>query len=194
MYAFSQPGEIGKRDLESGDIDSIAELYSEAYQSPDVGGCGGAAIAGYDGEPWLWAAVGLSLMGLLMRRRATRGTALGASAMVAMLLGVGSSSSAPADLAGADWFGAGFGDTVPMKVTESEASWEGDLIVTRLSLRSAAPGVPDVTVRALGGQVDHLVQVIGHALPPRVGQDLRVRVRQFSDSGGVWLSPIVTHD
>jgi hypothetical protein len=186
MYAFSQPGETGKRDLELVDENSIADLYSEAFNPAAQAGCGGAAIAGYDGEAWVWAALGLGALGFAMRRRATRGAALTLAALSTLVIGVGASSSAPTGLA------ADQSDSVAMTVTSSDASWEGDLIVTRLSLRGAgAHGEPqDMTVRTLGGQVGELVQVVGHALPPQVGDSFRIKVSSGVKGESIWVAPI----
>lgn len=189
MYAFSQPGETGKRDLEVVDENSIADLYSEAFDPAVQAGCGGAAIAGYDGEAWVWAALGLGALGFAMRRRATRGAALTLTALGTLLVGVGASSSAPTGFASVSM---GSSDSVAMTVTSSGASWEGDLIVTRLSLRGAdADGAPrDMTVRTLGGQVGDLVQVVGHVLPPQVGDTFRIKVGSGVKGEAIWVAPI----
>jgi hypothetical protein len=187
MYAFSQPGEIGKRDLEVVDKDSIADLYSEEFNPATQGGCGGATIAGYGGDAWMWAALGLGGFGLMMRRRSTRGAALAATALGALVLGLG--ASGPAEEAQA-FMGAS--DTVPMTVTGSESKWEGDMIVTSLSLRPAASGdaAQEVTVRTLGGQVGDLVQVVGHVLPPQVGDSLRIKVGTGTKGETIWVAPM----
>ena len=83
MYAFSQPGETGKRDLEVVDKDSIASLYDEEFDADVQGGCGGAAIAGYQGEAWVWAALGLGALGFAMRRRRNKFRSAGRAAGVA---------------------------------------------------------------------------------------------------------------
>jgi len=183
MYAFSQPGEIGKRDLEVIDQDSIAGLYDEPFNPEMQAGCGGAAIAGYDGQAWIWAGLGLGTLGLLMRRRATRSTAMSAALLGTFLVsvdstGAGSLTTSPLALQG----------SVPMTVTAAESSWEGDLIVTRLSLRSAAS--EEVTLRALGGQVGDLVQVVGHMLPPNVGDSLNIKVRTGVKGEPIWVAPM----
>jgi predicted Zn-dependent protease len=188
MYAFSQPGETGKRDLEIVDRDSIADLYSEELEPGVEQGCGGAAIAGYDGASWAWAAVGLGALGFAMRRRALRGpAALTLTALGALLCG--SSGSAAPDSAPAAWQAAD--ESVPMTVTSSESSWEGNIIVTRLGLQGvdAAHVSHSLTVRTLGGQVDNLVQVVGHLLPPRVGASLRMNINSSSADGALWVAP-----
>src|SRR5690606_32333057 len=97
MYAFSQPGETGKRDLELIDKNSIAALYDQEFDSEMQGGCGGAAIAGYQGEAWVWAALGLGALGFAMRRRASRERVASAAAFGALVLGLGATGSWPAD-------------------------------------------------------------------------------------------------
>jgi hypothetical protein len=190
MYAFSQPGETGKRDLEIVDKDSIAALYNEEFDSDMQGGCGGAAIAGYEGEAWVWAALGLGALGFAMRRRATRERALSSVALGAMLVCVGASTSTPNAGAGVAYLGAD--ESVAMTVQSASAAWENGVIVTSLSLRgTGADHVEhDVTVKALGGQVGELVQVVGHVLPPQVGDSLRIRLGT-SAGDAIWLAPVV---
>jgi hypothetical protein len=186
MYAFSQPGETGKRDLEVVDEMSIADLYSEDFD-PDVqGGCGGAAIAGYEGEAWVWAALGLGALGFAMRRRSLRGSALTLTALSTLMIGVGASTSAPYSLDGV----ALMGDAV-MTVESAESHWEGDLIVTRLSLRGTDT-TDEVNVRALGGQVGDLVQVVGHVLPPRIGDSLRIKAGSGVLGLSSWVAPVAS--
>ena len=186
MYAFSQPGETGKRDLEVVDKDSIASLYDEEFESETEGGCGGAAIAGYDGEAWVWAALGFGALGLVMRRRATRNAALSATALGALALFVGAASTEPgAQAVSLD------GQAVAMTVDSAESAWEGGVIVTHLSLHGidGSNVSHQVNVKALGGQVGDLVQVVGHALPPRVGDSLRIRLTA-GNGEPIWLAPI----
>jgi Matrixin len=193
MYAFSQPGETGKRDLEVVDKDSIASLYSEEFDPEVQGGCGGAAIAGYQGEAWVWAALGLGALGFATRRRAKRDAALSVTALGALVLFVGASSATPVALEGVA-FTAGDG-SLPMTVQSSESSWEGGVIVTRLGLHGvdAANVSHDVTVHALGGQVGELVQVVGHVLPPQVGDSLRIRLGTGAEGEAIWVAPISAH-
>lgn len=184
MYAFSQPGEIGKRDLEVIDQESIAELYSEPLDPAMQGGCGGAAIAGHDGDAWLWAAFGVGVLGLYMRRRSLRGATLSGFAAAALSFGVGAPS--PESEQGSL---ALQGGARPMTVVGAESSWEGDLIVTRLSLRSEdAPTT--LSVKALGGQVGDLVQVVGHALPPAVGDAVNLKIGSGVNGEAIWVAPM----
>jgi hypothetical protein len=44
-------------------------------------------------------------------------------------------------------------------------------------------------VKALGGQVGDLVQVVGHALPPRVGDSLRIRIGAGIKGETIWVAP-----
>ena len=185
MYAFSQPGETGKRDLEIVDKDSIAALYDEEFEAEGEGGCGGAAIAGYDGEAWVWAALGFGALGLAMRRRSTRNAALSVTALGALALFVGAEPGPSSDDLAAN------GDSVPMTVESAESAWEGGVIVTRLSLRGVdGSDVPhELEVKTLGGQVGDLVQVVGHALPPRVGDALTIRLGSAIKGQTVWVAP-----
>jgi hypothetical protein len=193
MYAFSQPGETGKRDLEVVDKDSIAALYDEEFDADVQGGCGGAAIAGYQGEAWVWAALGLGALGFAMRRRASRERVASAAALGALVLGFGASGSLPLDLSDGVAFTSDA--SVPMTVQSAESSWENGVIVTRLSLRGtdSEDTTHDVTVKALGGQVGDLVQVVGHALPPQVGDSLRIRLGTSVDGEAIWVAPTAGH-
>jgi hypothetical protein len=193
MYAFSQPGETGKRDLEVVDKDSIAALYDEEFDADVQGGCGGAAIAGYQGEAWVWAALGLGALGFAMRRRASRERVASAAALGALVLGFGASGSLPLDLS--DGIAFTSDASVPMTVQSAESTWENGVIVTRLSLRGtdSEDTTHDVTVKALGGQVGDLVQVVGHALPPRVGDSLRIRLGTAVNGEAIWVAPTAGH-
>jgi hypothetical protein len=190
MYAFSQPGETGKRDLEVVDKDSIASLYSEEFDPDLQGGCGGAAIAGYEGDAWMWAALGFGALGFAMRRRSTRERAVSAAAFGALILFVGASSSTSVAAEGVA-FSAGDG-SLPMMVQSAESSWQDGVIVTRLALHGVdAENVShDVTVKALGGQVGNLIQVVGHALPPQVGDSLRIKLGTGPQGEPIWVAPI----
>jgi hypothetical protein len=76
-------------------------------------------------------------------------------------------------------------------VTQSESRWEGGVIVTQLSLRSAdSQSGSDVHVRAFGGKVGDLVQVVGHALPPKVGDAVRIKLSSVGGGDALWLSPV----
>jgi hypothetical protein len=187
MFAYSQPGETGKRDLEVVDKDSIAALYDEELDADVQGGCGGATIAGYQGENWIWAALGLGGLGFLMRRRSLRGHALTAAALSALVMGVGASDSSPSGSASAS-ISQGSEETLSLTVSEAESTWQGGVIVTRLSLRGA--GSQEVHVRALGGRVGDLVQVVGHALPPGVGDAVRIKLSSL-DGESLWLTPLL---
>lgn len=185
MYAFSQPGETGKRDLEVVDKDSIASLYDEEFQSEAEGGCGGAAIAGYDGEAWVWAALGFGALGLAMRRRSTRNAALSVTALGALALFAGAESGPAAEVLALG------GASVPMTVESAESAWEGGVIVTQLSLRGVDDSnvLHEVKVKALGGQVGDLVQVVGHVLPPSVGDSLTIRLNSAIKGETIWVAP-----
>jgi Matrixin len=195
MFAYSQPGETGKRDLELVDKDSIAALYDHEFDPGVQGGCGGATIAGYQGENWIWAALGLGGLGFLMRRRSLRGRALTVAALGALVVGVGATDSTPFDSRTAS-LTKGDSETLAMTVTQAESSWEGGVIVTRLSLHGAdgRSGAQDVKVRALGGRVGDLVQVVGHALPPNVGDAVRIKLSSLGTGDAVWLSPLPSRD
>jgi hypothetical protein len=198
MYAFSQPGETGKRDLEIVDKDSIAALYSEEFDSEAEGGCGGAAIAGYEGDAWMWAAFGFGALGFAMRRRSTRERAVSFGALGAVGLFIGATAALPAlsrDAANGVAFSAGDDGSVAMTVQSSEASWEDGVIVTRLALHGvdAENHALDVTVKALGGRVGDLVQVVGHVLPPAVGDSLRIKVGSDTAGAAIWMAPIAGH-
>ena len=195
MYAFSQPGETGKRDLEVVDKDSIAALYDQEFDSEMQGGCGGAAIAGYEGEAWVWAALGLGALGFAMRRRASRERVASAAVLGALVLGLGASGKLPIPHIGEGLaFTSGDG-SVPMTVQSAESSWEDGVIVTHLALHGTDSNnvTHDVTVKALGGQVGDLVQVVGHVLPPQVGDSLRIRLGSGVKGEAIWVAPIADH-
>jgi hypothetical protein len=75
-------------------------------------------------------------------------------------------------------------NVTPVVVTGASSHWDGGLIVTQLSLKtepqSASEATREFTIETLGGQVGDLVQQVGHALPPEIGQMLVLR----SDDAG----------
>jgi hypothetical protein len=129
-----------------------------------------------------------------MRRRSTRGLAGSFGAVGALVIGVGASSSAPADFGDAGWLDTAVGNRAPMTVTESHSEWQDGLIVTRLSLRGEGDQAPELSVRALGGAVGDIVQVVGHALPPQPGTRLMIRLPAGPAGSGVWLMRNVSSD
>jgi hypothetical protein len=184
MYAFSQPGEIIKRDLEPVDVDSVVELYIEPFESEPAAGCGGATIAGQNSEAWLWTALGLFSVGALMRRRSARAATSALSVVAALVIGISGSSSSPsagllASEPAASPATLSQAEVVPAVVTGASSRWDGGLIVTQLSLKTepqdASVAAQQFTLETLGGQVGDLVQQVGHALPPHVGQTLMLR-------------------
>jgi hypothetical protein len=188
MYAFSQPGETIKRDLEPVDVDSVVSLYIEPLDSGSAG-CGGATIAAQNSEAWLWTALGLLGVGAVMRRRSVRAAAAGVSVLGALVIGMSTSSSLPSKgvLFAGDTVHEGLAlDVLPSVVTGAEARWEDGLIVTKLTLRTqpATGDAHELSVDTLGGRVGDLVQQVGHVRPPIVGDALTLRFDDPSAAGG----------
>jgi hypothetical protein len=93
-----------------------------------------------------------------------------------VLLGSFGSVGAERELAGLNRF----------QVTDTESAWEGNLVVTTLTLQSGAPHSTVKHLRTLGGQVGDVAQRVGHVLPPGVGQ--MVELRSLDRHGGsTWL-------
>jgi matrixin len=190
MYAFSQPGETIKRDLEPVDVDSVVSLYIEPFNTDSSAGCGGATIAAQSSEAWLWAALGLFGVGAVMRRRSARAAASSVSVLGALLIGMSTSSSIPSagGLFAGDSVHEGLAaNAVPSIVTGVESRWDGGLIVTKLTLRSepkAGEAARQFAVETLGGQVGDLVQQVGHVMPPALGDELTLRFDDPSAAGG----------
>lgn len=176
MYAYSQPGETIKRDLEPIDVDSVTQLYLEPFGEPSSGGCGGATIAAKSSETWLFGAFGLLAVVAVMRRRSARAVASGVSAFGALAIVLTTSSPLPPvdGLLAAD---TTLSAATPSVVTRAASRWDGNLIVTTLTLRpeGAATGADEITVDTLGGRVGDLVQQVGHVRPPRVGDVIALR-------------------
>jgi hypothetical protein len=139
----------------------------------------------------VWAALGLGALGFAMRRRARGERVASIAALGALMLGVGASGASALD-ASAGFALASADGSVPMIVQSAQSSWENGVIVTRLSLRGTDSDsvTHDVSVKALGGQVGDLVQVVGHALPPQVGDSLRIRLGSSADGEAIWLAPM----
>ncbi len=160
MYAFSQPGEVGKRDLEPLDEVNISDLYDAPFIPEESSGCGGATIAGYDGEAWSWAAFGLALLGLVVRRRAYRTGLLGFFGIAfGFALAPARDGSLPT---------AADGTARELTVLSAQSHWEDGLIVTELGLHDRGTG-QEHRARVLGGQVEGIAQQVGRVLPPPVG-------------------------
>jgi hypothetical protein len=188
MYAFSQPGETIKRDLEPVDVDSIVSLYIEPIDNGSAG-CGGATIAAQSSEAWMWTALGLFGVGAIMRRRSARAAASGVCVLGALFIGMSTSSSLPSRgslLAGDTTHDNLALNALPAVVTGAESHWDGGLIVTRLTLKAADDRAParEISVDTLGGQVGDLVQQVGHVSPPVVGDRLSLRFDDPSALGG----------
>lgn len=156
MYAYSQAGEVVKRDLGQVDLQEITTLYREAYTTEEGPSCAGATIAGYDGEAWSWAVLWLLALALVMRRRASREMAWG---LTAVSLLVGSALYQPTL-------------SESSRVVDVDSHWEDGLIVTRLTLQSEHGHTLEQTV-VLGGQVGSISQQVGRLMPPRPGDLMR---------------------
>jgi hypothetical protein len=77
---------------------------------------------------------------------------------------------------------------VARTVVGSRSHWDRGLIVTRLRLE-AQPGARPAseTVTVLGGQVGTIRQVVGNALPPPVGCQLRIGPPR-TDGTQLWVA------
>jgi hypothetical protein len=188
MYAYSLPGETGKRELDAEDLEAINALY---HDDSGASGCGGATIAGRSSGTlgWFMGACLLSLGGFIARRRAARRHAWSAALGLGLLLDFSPRSDVTTDSFALE-------PAQSVVVTASESHWEDQLIVTNLELASkdCAAGLACPTERAtvLGGEVDGVVQVVGHLRPPPVGAELTRRMRNSSAHEGEhahgWIS------
>lgn len=165
MYAYSQAGEVEKRDLAPVDLQEISRLYDEAYVPQDGAGCAGATLAGYSGESWSWGIAWLAMLGLVMRRRSTRQVA-GGLLTLSLVVGLASPGPEGLDSEAAQRKRTRLADGE--LVLDSNSSWESGMIVTRLSLLDRSSGRAR-QVSVLGGSVGSVRQVVGRLLPPAVG-------------------------
>lgn len=173
MYAFSQPGETRKRELQLGDLEAIAELYDEPIVEGAPGGCGGAAISNYRGEPWVLTCLALCGLVLWMRRRESAGLRGGTFAgLLALAAGTGGGSQELVDQR--------------YTVLEANSAWQGSLMVTQLTLQPQGAAEAPVSVEVLGGRVGDIAQQVGHLMPPTAGDSVQVRL----DSGLFSVGPI----
>lgn len=182
MFPTTARGETAKRDLAGDDESGVRSLYVE----PAEGAVGASAASCSAGTParrggWtLHAIAGAAIAGWMLLRRGpgTRARRAGRAGGTASALALAVAFAMPAAPARVDTAATG-----PVaRVLSVESRWEGGIAVSRVALSVAscegagegcAAGPHDIVV--LGGTVDGITQVVGHAAPPRVGDDLPVR-------------------
>lgn len=187
MYAFSQPGETTKRELESADLLAIAQLYSEPMEEGLGGGCGAAAISNYRIGSWAWALLGLCGLSLWGRRRSA--AARGAAWPLALVLATGASGEGYDSLAATAKAQL---DHEQFVVSEVTSDWQGGLVVSTLTLSPENPSGHTLRVQALGGVVGDVGQRIGHALPPALGDAVRLDVAALEAYGAYRRMPVLS--
>lgn len=74
LFAYSLPGDIGKRDLAAADLDAIEAAYPAPAPDVQGPGCAGASITGQTGRTGAWRLLGtLSVFVMVIRRAPVRG-------------------------------------------------------------------------------------------------------------------------
>lgn len=189
MYAFSQPGETTKRELEPADLLAISQLYSEPMDDQYGGGCGAAAISNHRGGSWVWSLLGLCALSLWGRRR--RAKLANPTWLLALAVASGVPTGGQTLLSGAS---QALLDEREFVVREATSAWQEGLVVTTLTLSPAQPEGSSVRVQALGGVVGGIGQRIGHALPPAQGDVIRLDLSGLDAHGAYRMMPIVAID
>lgn len=174
MYPYLKAGDTSRRGLSRTDVDALVQLYSDTTdESPDYGG-GCAASPNQPAKSlWLLALLGAGLVWRAPRRRAAW---LGAGLVLAVSLpALGSSPASELSL-----------EAVDATVESISTHWEDGLIVSELVLSSDdAPHALPASVPVWGGRIGNLVQVVGHAPPPRVGDELTLTLAR-DDTAKAW--------
>ncbi len=195
MFAYTRPRETCKRNPSVDDRIAIRALYFSAEDEPEAG-CGGATVTGRSptNHAWIGAlALVVGAAGRLRRRRAlSLGLGLGALALAGPAVGLTSDALAPVDvttLASAEAI-----------VTGVESSWQGGLIVSRLTLTEsrcsgAAAECTELAQPKLvyGGQVGDIVQIVGHAPTPAEGARVALSMDEGRDGRFVAVRVIAGH-
>lgn len=181
MYLYSAPGDTSKRSLSATDQTAISSLYVPGMALEDsadpaaAGGCGIAAASPRRSSlAWVSVAGALAVGTLIARREQFSRRSRRVAAFVAVLpLGLTMAPQARAtDLE----------ESIVAQATISEvkSQWSGGLILSevRLSALSCEAGPCAEVPRALtvaGGELDSLVQTVGHSAVPTQGQRLLIR-------------------
>ncbi len=160
MYAYSEPGETSKRDLEQSDAITVSTLYARPLPQDDTVhtqevGCGSASVAGRRGSDRGLALLGVTLAGALYlaRRRVHAG------AGVVLVSGIGLVALLPPGAAPTSY-----------RVESVDARWDGGLIVTRAALLPLdCADCRPAYLETLGGRVGHIEQRVGELRPLRTG-------------------------
>ena len=174
MYPYLKAGDTGRRRLSRTDVEALVQLYSETNgESPEYGGGCAASPNRPARSLWLLALLGAGLVWRAPRRRAAW---LGAGLVLAVSLpALGSLPASAPSL-----------EAVDATVESISARWEDGLIVSELELRSdAASQALPASVPVWGGRIGNLVQVVGHAPPPRVGDELTLTLAR-NDTAKAW--------
>jgi MYXO-CTERM domain-containing protein len=179
MYAYTAPGEIKKRVPSTEDLNQLLALYDADAADTDSGATGCAIATGNAGSAG-FVLLGLGMFGLFAatrrRKRATTSFALAGSVLLMALPSLG---DAPTRV--------GVAFEAELRVTSVSAHFEGGVIVSELALAqedcagecSAVPA----RIKAYGGSVGDLGQIVGHVATPQVGERVVMRAVDTEASG-----------
>ncbi len=181
MFAFSKPRETQKRVLSDTDVASISELYGASRDADTGAGCGGASVSGKDSGGSSWLGIVALAAGLALARR--RRYRLSLAALAGAWVFAAAMPSADARVT-----------ALEAEVTDVTAHWDGGLIVSDLRWQAeSCDGDAELCARTsgqvLGGRIGDIVQVVGHAPAPELGQRVRVRLR--GDGMTVEVAPLI---
>jgi len=185
MYLYSRPGDARRRAPTSDDLAGIHELYADAAGEH---GCSSSTLSPKRARSSALVFVVWVLgFGVAMLRWRTRG--VGARPTASLSRGVGSAlfilagalpiaGVMPASHASASVSAAGLAHArvAATRPLDGEGPWRTELSLSLVEC-GVAPCSTQATVQVWGGRRGTLVQQVGEAVPPKVGDEILVETR-----------------
>jgi hypothetical protein len=177
MILYSRPGDATRRVPTSDDLAGIAELYADA--ASQRGGCSSSTLSPKRARQSTLAVttviVALGVALLRMKRAAPWKNGVAVAAAFAIVGGLPHQAIVAPSSAGHP--GNSRASVVATRAVETEGPWRTEVSLSILECR-AAFCVSQPTITVWGGRRGHLVQQIGDAVPPAVGDEVRVDVAE----------------
>lgn len=180
MYAYTEPGEVKKRVPSPEDLNQLLSLYDAEGEDADAGAAG-CAIAPGNTSGTGFVLLGLGMFGFfaVARRRKRVGTSAALAGGV-LLLALPSLADAPIR-------SVGLAFEAQLRITSVSSHFEGGIVVSELGLANEecvgeCSDVP-TTIKAYGGSVGEIAQIVGHVATPVVGERVAMRATDTGESG-----------